>query len=61
LMAKGPKGEYRPCDPIRGGMLVMRIAVGELTEEDARRLAESDRAKRKVKKKRLARAKRLRS
>ena len=35
-MAKGPKDEYRPADPISGGVLVMRIAVGELSEADAR-------------------------
>lgn len=38
-MAKGPKGEYRPTDPLKAGMLVMRIAVGDLTEEQARKTA----------------------
>lgn len=36
---RGPRGEYRPSDPIKSAMLVMRIAVGELTEDDARRRA----------------------
>ena len=38
-MARGPKGEYRPVDPIKSAMLVMRIATGEITEDDARKLA----------------------
>ncbi len=38
-MAKGPKGEYRPADPLKGGMLVMRLAVGDLTEADAHKAA----------------------
>jgi len=38
-MAKGPKGEYRPADPLKGGMLVMRLAVGDLTEAEARKAA----------------------
>lgn len=38
-MAKGPKGEYRPTDPLKGGMLVMRLAVGDLTEGQAREAA----------------------
>lgn len=48
-MPKGPKGECRPVDPIKSAMLVMRIAVGELTEEDARQLAKSPKVKRKPK------------
>jgi hypothetical protein len=38
-MARGPKGEYRPTDPIKSAMLMMRIATGEITEEEARKLA----------------------
>ncbi len=49
-MAKGPKGEYRPADPLKGGMLVMRLAVGDLTEAEARKAAKkSKRAKRRAK------------
>ena len=50
-MPKGPKGEYRPVDPIKGAMLVMRIAVGELTEEDARKLSKKRHKSAKPKKK----------
>lgn len=49
-MAKGPKGEYRPNDPIQNAMLVMRIAVGDLTEEEARKLVKVPKSKRKAKK-----------
>jgi hypothetical protein len=36
---KGPKGEYRPADPIKSAMLMMRIATGDITEEEARKIA----------------------
>ena len=39
-MAKGPKGEYRSADPLKSGVTVMRIALGDLTEEENRRVAE---------------------
>ena len=38
-MAKGPKGQYRPVDPLKGGVLVMRLAVGDLSEAQANRAA----------------------
>jgi hypothetical protein len=38
-MPRGPKGEYRPTDPVQSAMLIMRIATGEITEEEAARLA----------------------
>jgi len=40
-MARGPKGEYRPADPIAAA--VMRIATGETTEaiETGRAIAEA--------------------
>jgi hypothetical protein len=60
-MARGPKGEYRPTDPLKGGMLVMRIAVGELTEEDGRKLAKAHKVKRKAKKRAKVTAKRRRN
>lgn len=47
-MPKGPRGERRPTDPIKSGTLVMRIATGELTEEDARKLAKRRKVKSKV-------------
>ena len=34
-MAKGPHGEFRPNDPLKSGILVMRLAVRELSETDA--------------------------
>jgi len=46
-MAKGPKGEYRPADPLRGGMLVMRLAVGDVTEAEARKAAKKSKRVRK--------------
>ena len=38
-MPYGPKGEYRPADPIQAAVIVAKIAVGEMTEDDARKLA----------------------
>ena len=55
-MARGPKGEYRPADPLEGGVLVMRIAVGDLTEDEARKLTK----KRKRRSKRPVKASRKR-
>jgi hypothetical protein len=42
-VARGPKGEYRPNDPIAAAAAVMRIATGESTEaiETARALAQT--------------------
>jgi len=37
-MPRGPKGEYRPADPIRSAHLMMGIITGEITEADAERL-----------------------
>lgn len=53
-MVRGPKGEYRPADPLRSGMLVMRVAVGDLTEQDVRKVAK--RHKPKHKRKRVVRS-----
>lgn len=53
-MPRGPKGEYRPADPIKGAMLLMRIATGELTEDEARRLAPKKRKITKTKPKKRA-------
>lgn len=41
----GPRGECRPTDPIKSGTLVMRIAVGELNEDDARKIVEGQASK----------------
>lgn len=42
-MTRGPKGEYRPADPIAAAAAVMRIATGETTEaiETGRAIAEA--------------------
>ena len=42
-VVRGPKGEYRPNDPIAAAAAVMRIATGESTEaiETARALAQT--------------------
>ena len=50
-MPKGPKGEYRPVDPIQSGNLVMRIAVGDITEAQARAIVEKDQKRRAAKRK----------
>ena len=34
-MPTGPKGEKRPANPIESGIMVARIAVGDLKEEPA--------------------------
>ncbi len=43
LMARGPKGEYRPNDPIAAAAAVMRIVTGESTEaiETGRAIAQA--------------------
>ena len=53
-MPKGPKGEYRPADPIKSAMLVVRIATGDITEEEARKLASKKRRAVKPKPKKRA-------
>lgn len=56
-MARGPKGEYRPADPLKGGILVMRIAVGDLSEDEARKLAKKPKRRSKRPKAAAKRAK----
>ena len=39
-MPTGPNGEKRPKCNIQAAIITAKIAVGELTEEDARKLVE---------------------
>jgi len=53
-MPRGPKGEYRPRDSVQGAILSLRIALGEITEEEARKLAPKKPKKRSGKKRQTA-------
>jgi hypothetical protein len=46
-MPKGPNGEYRPRDSFQSGVVTLKIALGLMTEEDAKKLATKGKRKRK--------------
>jgi len=53
-MPKGPKGQYRPSDPVKSAMLVVQLATGQISEADARKFAPKKPKKRPVKKRQTA-------